>query len=101
MNGRMARVVRQLVWLVVLVLAGTPVRADAPRAFAPSNQSEDAERTAPEALRESRPEPVRAARTSARHTPATIRPPLTRSLRPCPSVRPDPFGIGLRTRLRC
>ena len=100
MNGRMVRVLRQLVWLVVL--AGTPARADAPRAFAPVSESGDAEGTAPEAVRESRPEPLRAARTSARHTPAPIHPPLTRSLRPTPpSVRPDPFGTGLRTRLRC
>ena len=102
MNGRMVRVLRQLVWLVVLVLAGTPALADPPRAFAPVSESEDAEGTAPEAVRESRPEPVRAARPPACHTPTTIRSPLTCSLRPTPpSVRPDPFGTGLRTRLRC
>ena len=100
----MANVFRHLVprLLGVLLLAVTPAFAFAPRAAAPVNSSEDTEATTPEALRESRPESVRADRRFAQSTPPTIHPPTsTPSLRPTPSVRPDPFGIGLRTRLRC
>lgn len=90
------------VLLIALLVVGSPARAAQPRLLAPSGAPvEDVEEHSSEALRESREEPVRPERSAhdTRRTPDPVA--HTGHSQKLSPLRPDPFGNGLGTRLRC
>ncbi|HUR55876.1 MAG TPA: hypothetical protein VMZ71_17195, partial [Gemmataceae bacterium] len=93
------------VLLAGLLVIGSPPRAAQPRLLAPSGAPEEhSEENSSEALRETRPDPVRAERHAhgERRTPPAVRPVAsTRFVRTFSPIPLDPFQNGLGSRLRC